>query len=93
MDIKTIEHNFTYHPPKEGQPEVYQQIREQAKALALTLNRVVPGSRELSSAITNLEQCVFWANAGIARNGLRSEIEVRRDPPSSPSSEPPPVSK
>ena len=27
-----------------------------------------PDSRELSLALTNLEQAVFWANASIARN-------------------------
>ncbi|WP_459213736.1 Acb2/Tad1 domain-containing protein [Paenibacillus macerans] len=28
----------------------------------------VPNSREKSLAMTKLEQSVFWANAGIARN-------------------------
>lgn len=64
----TIENNFTYHPPKEGQPERYEKIRAKAKELAELLASECPESRELSVAMTNLEQSVFWANASIARN-------------------------
>lgn len=66
--ILTIENNFTYHAPKEGQAEKYVKIREQAKALALLLVDLCPNSRERAVAITELETCVFWANASIARN-------------------------
>ncbi|WP_244660841.1 Acb2/Tad1 domain-containing protein [Paenibacillus sp. CFBP 13594] len=64
----TIENNFSYHSPKEGQPRKYEQIRNAAKELAYLLEDTVPNSREKSLAMTNLEQAVFWANAGIARN-------------------------
>lgn len=64
----TIENNFRYHAPKEGQPEKYVAIREKAKELAYLIDELVPKSREQSLAFTNLEQAVFWANAGIARN-------------------------
>ena len=60
---------FTYHSPKPGQPETYQLIREKAKELALLLRDNVPPGRELALARTKLEETVFWANAGIARNG------------------------
>ena len=63
----TIERNFTYHAPKPGQPEQYERIRSKAKELAYILDEECPSSRELSLAITNLEQAVFWANAAIAR--------------------------
>lgn len=63
-----IENAFTYHAPKPGQPEIYQQLREKAKELAYLIDELVPKSREQSVALTNLETCVFWANAGIARN-------------------------
>jgi hypothetical protein len=65
---KTIENNFTYHPPKEGQPEKYVAIREKAKELAYVIEEMTPQSREQSLAITHLENAVFWANAAIARN-------------------------
>lgn len=67
MDSK-IENNFTYHAPKDGQPEKYQAIREKAKELAYLIQDLVPPSREQSLAMTKLEECCFWANAGIARN-------------------------
>jgi len=63
-----IENNFTYHAPKPGQPELYQTLREKAKELATLFVASVPESRELSTALTQLETAVFWANAGIARN-------------------------
>lgn len=63
-----IENNFTYHAPKADQQDRYVQIRDKAKALALTIAEVTPSSREQSLAITNLEQTVMWANAAIARN-------------------------
>lgn len=63
-----IENNFTYHSPKEGQPEKYQKLREEAKKLAYLIKELVPAGREQSVALTNLETAIFWANAGIARN-------------------------
>jgi hypothetical protein len=63
-----IEKAFTYHPPKEGQPERYEAIRSEAKLLAALIDDLVPNSREKSLALTKLEECVMWANAGIARN-------------------------
>lgn len=68
MGNSQIENSFTYHAPKEGQPKLYTDIREKAKELAYLIDKTVPESREKSLAITNLEQAVFWANAGIARN-------------------------
>ena len=67
MDAK-IENAFTYHAPKDGQPEKYQAIRKKAKELAYLIQELVPPSREQSLAMTNLEECSMWANAGIARN-------------------------
>lgn len=63
-----IENNFTYHAPKEGQPAKYQAIREKAKELAYLIDELVPDSREKALAMTKLEECSMWANAGIARN-------------------------
>ncbi len=63
-----LENNFCYHAPKEGQLAKYEAIRDKAKELAYLIDELVPGSREKSLAWTNLEQAVFWANAGIARN-------------------------
>ena len=63
-----IENNFTYHPPKPGQAERYESIRDTAKEFAEHLDDECPDSREKSLAMTKLEEAVFWANASIARN-------------------------
>jgi hypothetical protein len=65
---KTRETNFVYHAPKPDQPDRYKGIRDCAGILAEVMNGCCPPSRELSLAMTNLEQAVFWANAAIARN-------------------------
>jgi len=69
MDQQTIERNFTYHAPKPGQPETYEEIRSAAKTLAHLINHTAPDSREKSLAMTKLEEAVFWTNAAIARTG------------------------
>ena len=62
-----IEKAFTYHAPTESQIERYAGIRAEAKVLALMIECTVPDCREKSLAMTKLEECVMWANAGIAR--------------------------
>lgn len=61
-----IENSFTYHSPKDDQPERYELIRGIAKQFALLLHESVPPGRYLSMAITDLERCVAMANKGIA---------------------------
>lgn len=69
MDITDrINRDFIYHPPKDGQSERFQAIRETAKYFALHIVENTPASREQSLALTALEEAVFWANAAIARN-------------------------
>lgn len=65
---KTIENNFTYHSPKDDQPKKYERLRSEAKNLAYLIDTYCPDGREKSIAFTNLEQCIMWANAAIARN-------------------------
>lgn len=67
IDIKDLQNRFVYHPPKDGQNEKYKEIRMNALNLAILINDLVPDSREKSLAITHLEECVMFANAGIAR--------------------------
>ena len=63
-----IEKCFTYHAPKGDQADRYVKIRDEAKALAVTIAQATPPSREQSLALTKLEECVMFANAAIARN-------------------------
>lgn len=63
-----LENRFSYHTPKEGQPEKYTALREKAKELAHMIDELCPDSREKSVAMTKLETSIMWANASIARN-------------------------
>lgn len=68
MQDKTRLRNFTYHRPGGDQGDRYTEIRTLSGQYADVLNRLCPASRELSLAMTKLEEVVFWANAAIARN-------------------------
>jgi hypothetical protein len=63
-----LENNFTYHSPSTAQTEAYTTLRSEGKKLAYLIKQLVPKGREQAVAMTNLEQALFWANAGIARN-------------------------
>lgn len=66
--VEQIEKAFTYHPPKSDQPTRYEAIRQVGREMANCLAGLCPPSRELSLALTKLEEAVMWANASIARN-------------------------
>lgn len=72
-----IAKRFTYHPPIGNQAERYESIRQNAKALAEHLSNCCPPSRELSLALTHLEDSVMWANAAIARNEKLNEPSIK----------------
>ena len=63
-----LENSFTYHTPKDNQPQRYEAIRNKAKELAQMIDELCPNSREKSIAQTNLEQAIMWANKSIACN-------------------------
>jgi hypothetical protein len=63
-----LDNRFKYHAPKGDQAQRYTEIRGQALAFALILAETCPESRELSTALTKLDEVVFFANASIARN-------------------------
>ena len=63
-----IEIRFTYHQPPDARTvKKYEVLRAHARAFADLIVASCPESREQSLAITKLEECVMWANAGIAR--------------------------
>lgn len=64
-----IASDFSYHTPRPEQVPIYNEIRYRAKEFALHLEAVVPHGRELSTALTKLEECVMHANAAVARHG------------------------
>lgn len=63
-----LANSFTYHLPQEGQPARYEEIRAAGRDFAEIIVGEVSDSRERTIAIGKIEEAVFWANAGIARN-------------------------
>jgi len=70
---ETRARNFKHHAPSFDQKHRYTNIRSAASDLASMLNTHCPPSRELSLAMTKLEEAVLWANASIARNEAADE--------------------
>lgn len=64
----SIENNFSYHEADSNKIVKYGLIRKYAKDLAYCIKNNVPDGREKSLAMTKLEECSMWANAGITRN-------------------------
>jgi hypothetical protein len=65
--LARIENDFTYHRPPAERQQDFVDIRMGAKLLAKLMIDKCPEGRELSSALTKLEEAVMHANAGIAR--------------------------
>lgn len=61
---------FEYHPADtEERRDAHTAVRLAALRLAEDVLELVPAGREQSLAITKVEEAMFWANAGIARQG------------------------
>lgn len=70
LSSKELENRFSYHKSKNNETAAsHQYIRDLCLGIATEINRIVPEGREKALAITHLEEVMFWANAGIARNG------------------------
>lgn len=68
MTAQQIENTFSCHAPFGALPELYEELRRLAKAMAYGIVTMCPDSRERSLALTNLQQATMWANAAIAIN-------------------------
>jgi len=66
LDIERI---FTYQPPTDDQTPKYNELREAAKAFALTIERCCPACADRSAAIRLVREAVMTANAAIALDG------------------------
>lgn len=68
-DLNKVENGLSYHPVKDDeQGQRYAHNRAAAHEFVKALMVNCPPSRELSLAITNLQQALMWANAAIAIN-------------------------
>lgn len=63
-----IKNRFTFHPATPTTASKYEAMRAKALELAAWMDENAPESRELSQALTNLDQATMWFNASVARN-------------------------
>jgi hypothetical protein len=66
--LKRIENNHKHHPPKTGQRiKAHEYVRKVTRECAEAFVDACPEGRELSIALTKIEEAMMWANAAIAR--------------------------
>lgn len=70
MKEEDIENRFTFHAGDEGKAHLHNVVRGRCAGLAHWLNETLPDGREKSTAITKLEEVMFWSNAAVARPAL-----------------------
>jgi len=70
MEKKDLENRFSFHPATtEEKKQAYETVRNLCLRAAIDLNDLVPEGHERDLAIDALDTVMFWANAGIARDG------------------------
>lgn len=64
-----VERDFTYHAPgSEKVRKAHEFWNEITRSLATMMASELPEGRELSLALTALQECRMWGNAAIALN-------------------------
>ena len=65
--LERIQENHKYHTSS-SKVEMYEQVRILTANCASKLVEICPIGRELSLALTAMEEAMFWSNAAIARS-------------------------
>lgn len=68
MEEHDLGWRFAYHRLDEAKAELHGNVRIKCQELAEFIANEIPVGREQSLALTKIEEAMFWANAGIARN-------------------------
>ena len=74
-----LDSRFSYHEMKEGQEEQLDIIRQGIVIVAIAITQHCPPCREMSLALTHLEEAMFFADAAIVRNGKVVTKEVKKE--------------
>ena len=63
-----LDNRFQFHPATtESKQAIHEAVRELYHDVATWAIANIQTSRELSTALTKLEESMFWMNAGVAR--------------------------
>lgn len=68
IDRDDLKHRIDYHRPSEEGIQKIAAMRRLALEWSLSVRGLVPEGREQSIAFTKIEEALFWAIAGIARD-------------------------
>lgn len=71
--LDRIESDFTYHPPSPKKRRVHQEIDRVTRVVAQWIVQLCPEGRDLSIALTSLEDVRMRCNKAIA---LGSELDI-----------------
>lgn len=74
LNDNEIARRVGYRAPTSEAARRHQVIRQAIGSAMVTVVRAVPTCREQSLAVTKLEEALFWANAGVARNHAGLEL-------------------
>ena len=84
--LKRVDSDFSYRAPAANQDklDLYEIVRAQGKGFARILVGQLAEGRELSLALTKIEEAVMWANASLIReeqetvseNGVSETIQL-----------------
>lgn len=67
IDYAELDRRFTAHEVDADVVTCLDAVRAAGRSMAVSVSQVAPVGRELSLALTKIEEAVFWANAAIAR--------------------------
>lgn len=73
MTKEDLDNRFGYHASKR---EAHEDVRAKVRELADFIDEVLSDGREKSTAMTKLEEVMFWTNAGVARPPLARAARV-----------------
>lgn len=78
--MNDLERRFLHHPPTSpGVAQTHEVLRMTFLRVAQVV-QALPESRERSTALTKLEEGLFWANAAVARQ----QVSIVHEPPATP---------
>lgn len=81
MSKERLSTRFKFSPPSPHKATAHASIRHSCLEAAAVIETLVPDGRERSLAITKLEEVMFWANAGIARETVSDSEQSAPDAP------------
>lgn len=85
MDKTELINRFDFHPAvDQDTQDRHDAVRASCLELASHLDFLLPDGREKSLAITNLEETMMWANAGVARSAAKVRAAAAAGEPDAP---------